>query len=146
MTNGNPSSVIVKKHCGSLLRIVKRALDSFSGISGLLPNLRKSTVFFRNVDDNTKEEVLNILPFKIGKLPVSYLGVPLITKQIGVNECKSLVDKVKAKVNNWKNKMLSYARRLQLVASVLASMQVYWAFIFILPKSMVKDIDRLLKG
>ncbi|GJT69902.1 RNA-directed DNA polymerase, eukaryota, reverse transcriptase zinc-binding domain protein, partial [Tanacetum coccineum] len=60
-------------------------------------------------------------------LLVSYLGVPLITKQLGVKECKSLIDRVKSKVNNWKNKLLSYAGRLQLVASVLASMQVYWA-------------------
>ncbi|GKA01094.1 hypothetical protein Tco_0673759 [Tanacetum coccineum] len=42
--------------------------------------------------------------------------------------------------------MLSYAGRLQLVAYVLASMQVYWASVFILPKTMVKNIDRLLKG
>nr|GEX68190.1 zf-RVT domain-containing protein [Tanacetum cinerariifolium] len=42
--------------------------------------------------------------------------------------------------------MLSYAGRLQLVASILASMQVYWASVFILPRTVVKDIDRLLKG
>ncbi|GJY87105.1 RNA-directed DNA polymerase, eukaryota, reverse transcriptase zinc-binding domain protein [Tanacetum coccineum] len=97
---------------------------------------RRAQSFFRNVDDRTKAEILDILPFNIGKLPVSYLGVPLITKQIGVKECKSLVDKVKAKVNNWKNRLLSYAGRLQLVAFVLASMQVYWASVFILPKTV----------
>ncbi|GKA73877.1 RNA-directed DNA polymerase, eukaryota, reverse transcriptase zinc-binding domain protein [Tanacetum coccineum] len=107
---------------------------------------RRAQYFFGNVDDRTKAKILDILPFNIRKLPVSYLGVPLITKHIGVKECKSLVDKVKAKVNNWKNRLLSYAGRLQLVASVLASMQVYWASVFILPKTMVRDIDRLLKG
>ncbi|GJX71997.1 RNA-directed DNA polymerase, eukaryota, reverse transcriptase zinc-binding domain protein [Tanacetum coccineum] len=128
------------------VEVVKSALDYFSSVSGLLPNLGKSTVFFSNIDDNTKEEVLNLLPFKIGKLPVSYLGVPLITKQLGVKECKNLIDKVKVRVNNWKNKLLSYVGRLQLVASVLASMQIYWASVFILPKAVVKEIDRLLKG
>ncbi|GKD70898.1 RNA-directed DNA polymerase, eukaryota, reverse transcriptase zinc-binding domain protein [Tanacetum coccineum] len=67
--------------------------------------------------------------FKVGSLPVKYLGIPSITKKLGINDCKELVDKVKRKVNDWKNKALSYAGRLQLIASVLASMQTYWALI-----------------
>ncbi|GJV32919.1 RNA-directed DNA polymerase, eukaryota, reverse transcriptase zinc-binding domain protein [Tanacetum coccineum] len=42
--------------------------------------------------------------------------------------------------------MLSYAGRLQLIASILSSMQVYWASVFMLPKSVVNDINKLLKG
>nr|GEU55460.1 reverse transcriptase zinc-binding domain-containing protein [Tanacetum cinerariifolium] len=40
----------------------------------------------------------------------------------------------KAKVSDWRNMMLSYAGRLQLIASILSSMEVYWASVFILPK------------
>ncbi|GJU24175.1 hypothetical protein Tco_1162796 [Tanacetum coccineum] len=57
-------------------------------------------------------------------LPVRYLGVPLITKTISLNDYKQLVDKVRCIVHDWKNKALSYADRLQLVASVLAAMQL----------------------
>ncbi|GKG12380.1 hypothetical protein Tco_0346617, partial [Tanacetum coccineum] len=56
------------------------------------------------------------------------------------------VDKVKSKVGDWKNKFLSYAGRVQLIASVLSSMHIYWASVFLLPKSTVKDIERVLKG
>ena len=87
-----------------------------------------------------------MLPFKVGKLPVTYLGVPLITKQLTFTDCKCLIDKVKIKVSNWKNKLLSYAGRLQLIVSILSAMQVYWASIFVLPKAVIKDIDKLLKG
>ena len=73
---------------------------------------------------------LKILPFKLGKLPMKYLGVPLITKKIGYKECKQLVDKVKSRIDDWRNKYLSYAGRLQLIASVLASLNVYWAAVF----------------
>ena len=31
----------------------------------------------------------------MGKLPVKYLGVPLITKQISLSECKPLIERVK---------------------------------------------------
>lgn len=83
-----------------------------------------------------------MLPLQVGKLPVKYLGVPLITKRLGLNECKQLVDKVKTKVGDWKNKFLSYAGRLQLVAYVLATMQLFWASVFLIPKRSVKDVEK----
>ncbi|GJW90666.1 RNA-directed DNA polymerase, eukaryota, reverse transcriptase zinc-binding domain protein [Tanacetum coccineum] len=86
----------------NFVKVVKRALDLFSSISGLNQNFGKN--------------------------------------------CKGLIDKVKIKVNDWKNKLLSYVGRLQLIASILSSMQVYWASVFILPKYVVKDINKLLKG
>ncbi|GJU79753.1 hypothetical protein Tco_1282118 [Tanacetum coccineum] len=70
------------------VKVVKKALDSFSALSGLVPNLGKRIIFFGNLEESIINEILEIIPFKIGKLLVSYLGVPLITKQIGVNECK----------------------------------------------------------
>ncbi|GKD46635.1 hypothetical protein Tco_1271280 [Tanacetum coccineum] len=118
----------------------------FSSISGLNPNIFKSTVFFGNVKHQVRQEILSLLPFKIGNLPASYLGVPLITKHISYTDCKNLIDKVKLKVSDWKNRMLSYAGRLQLIASILSSMQVYWASVFIISKSVIKDINKLLKG
>ncbi|GJV62786.1 hypothetical protein Tco_1473614 [Tanacetum coccineum] len=69
------------------------------------------------------EDVLHILPFKIGKLLVRYLGVPFVAKKIGVKDCKSLIDKVKSRINNWKNNSLPYAGKTQLITSVLASIQ-----------------------
>ncbi|GKA78627.1 RNA-directed DNA polymerase, eukaryota, reverse transcriptase zinc-binding domain protein [Tanacetum coccineum] len=36
--------------------------------------------------------------------------------------------------------------RLQLIASVLSSLNVYWATVFLIPKTVVKDIDKILKG
>ena len=34
---------------------------------------------------------------------------------------------------------------MQLIASILAAMQNYWANVFFLPKTVTNDIDRLLK-
>ncbi|GJV51016.1 putative reverse transcriptase domain-containing protein [Tanacetum coccineum] len=95
------------------------------------------------LSDEAKSEICSIFPFKEA---VRYLGVPLITKKIGVNDCKQqLVDKVKKKLNDWKNKNLSYAGRAQLIASVLGSMQVYWGSVFLLPKIVIKDIESCFK-
>lgn len=70
---------------------LKRALDKFSAVSGLYPNIGKCTM---------KNDISNIFPFKEGKLPIRYLGVPLVTKKIGISDCKQLVDKVQQKLND----------------------------------------------
>ncbi|GJY31531.1 RNA-directed DNA polymerase, eukaryota, reverse transcriptase zinc-binding domain protein [Tanacetum coccineum] len=125
--------------------ILRNALNKFSAMSGLYPNLSKCTMFCGSLNKDAKREISSIFPFKEGKLPVRYLGVPLITKKISVKECKQLVDKVSQKLNDWKNKSLSYARRAQLIASILGSMKVYWGSVFLLPKTIVNDIEKLFK-
>ncbi|GJT52972.1 RNA-directed DNA polymerase, eukaryota, reverse transcriptase zinc-binding domain protein [Tanacetum coccineum] len=136
--------VLCKGNKESLL-VIKHSLEEFSQISSLSANLGKSVIFFGSVNDDVKRELLQILPFKCGKLPVRYLGVPLLAKRLSIQDCKVLIDKVKSKINCWRNKTLSYAGRIQLIASVLTSMQLYWASVYLLPSSVVNDIDKLLK-
>ncbi|GJT90597.1 RNA-directed DNA polymerase, eukaryota, reverse transcriptase zinc-binding domain protein, partial [Tanacetum coccineum] len=136
LCNGDANSV----------KVIKKALDSFSKVSGLHPNLGKSIIFCGNMDKGDIERILHILPFKQGKLPMRYLGVPLVAKKIGVKDCKCLLDKIKDRISCWKNNSLSYAGRTQLLASVLASIQVYWASVFRFPKMVIKDMERLFKG
>ena len=51
-----------------------------------------------------------------------------------------------AKIHNWTSKVLSFAGRLQLIQAVLYSIQVYWTLVFILPKSIIKDVvEQLLR-
>ncbi|GJW15974.1 RNA-directed DNA polymerase, eukaryota, reverse transcriptase zinc-binding domain protein [Tanacetum coccineum] len=126
--------------------VIKQALEDFSNVSGLKPHLNKSTVFFGGLNSEEQDKILQILPFSIRKLPVRYLGVPLITKQLSVNDCKPLIEKVKSRINNWKNKFLSYSGRLQLIASVLSSLHQFWATVFQIHKTVIKEMNRLFKG
>nr|GEY08298.1 RNA-directed DNA polymerase, eukaryota, reverse transcriptase zinc-binding domain protein [Tanacetum cinerariifolium] len=128
------------------VNVVKEVLDTCSKLSGLHPHLSKSTLFCGSMDRMTIDAILNILPFKSGKFPVRYLGVPLVAKKIGVKDYKGLIDKVKARIIDWKNNNLSYAGSTQLIASVLSSIQVYWASVFKFPKIVITDIEKLFKG
>ena len=74
---------------------------------------------------------------------MKYLGVPLLARRLNVDDYKGLVDKVKRKVQDWKNRALSYAGRLQLICFVLSSMQVYWAVVCQIPKTVIKEIDSI---
>ncbi|GJV40441.1 RNA-directed DNA polymerase, eukaryota, reverse transcriptase zinc-binding domain protein [Tanacetum coccineum] len=73
------------------VRVIKSALDEFSACSGLFPNNSKSTVFFGSLNEEEKSEILNVIPFTTGKLPVRYLGVLLIAKRLSVKDCGCLL-------------------------------------------------------
>ncbi|GJW80981.1 hypothetical protein Tco_0144956, partial [Tanacetum coccineum] len=62
-----------------------------------------------------------IMPFEEGRLPVKYLGVPLVPSRFVYKDYKELIEKVDGRINDWKNKSLSISGRLQLMQSVIAS-------------------------
>ena len=84
--------------------------------------------------------------FKLGILPVRYLGVPLVTRRLSARDCEPLVEKITARITSWSAKLLSYAGRLQLIKSVLFSLQNYWWRNFILPKGVMIKVNKLCAG
>ncbi|XP_071688365.1 uncharacterized protein [Rutidosis leptorrhynchoides] len=124
------------------LKVIKQALKGVSQVFGLLPNMNKSILFFESVNIGLQQEITQLLPFKIGKLPVKYLGVPLLAKTLGIADCKEIVDKIRMRIDNWKNKHLSYAGRLQLIASILSSIYICWASVYIFLQNTVKEIEK----
>ncbi|GJY09569.1 hypothetical protein Tco_0377754, partial [Tanacetum coccineum] len=70
--------------------VIKEALDEFKHASGLTPK---------------------------GWLLVKYLRVPLVSSRLMIRDCKELVEKVQIRIQDWKNKSLSIAGRLQLIQS-----------------------------
>ncbi|GJX43346.1 hypothetical protein Tco_0260022 [Tanacetum coccineum] len=73
--------------------VIKESLDEFKEVSGLVPSLPKSTVFFCNVMNHVKIAILNIMPFSEDELSVKYLGFPLIWSRLLNKDCKILVEK-----------------------------------------------------
>ncbi|GJZ76876.1 hypothetical protein Tco_0641548 [Tanacetum coccineum] len=69
------------------LNVVMKSHEEFNNVFGLFPNMNKSIIFFGSLNDERRNEILDVLPFKIRKLPMKYLGVPLISKTLGINEC-----------------------------------------------------------
>ncbi|GJU50601.1 putative RNA-directed DNA polymerase [Tanacetum coccineum] len=127
-------------------RLIMEALDEFQRASGLTPSIPKSTVYFCNVRNYVKQAILNIMPFAEGEFPVKYLGVPLISSCLLNKDCKVLVERVRNRIGDWKNKSLSFAGRLQLCKSVLSSMHVYWASVLMIPLGILHDIQQHMRG
>ncbi|GJV21719.1 hypothetical protein Tco_1370739 [Tanacetum coccineum] len=124
------------------VKTLKQALDKFSAILGLYPNLRKCTMFYGRIDDETKENISNIFPFTKVKLPVRYLGVPLVNKKIGLLICTGPKDQGGLGFKSFKlwNKTL-LVKHLWIVASRKESLWVKWINVVKLKKRSFGDIN-----
>jgi hypothetical protein len=89
------------------------------------------------VSKDDKAAFLDMLHMPEGSLPVRCLGVSLITKKLSTLDCEALVAKVAGRIDSWLVKHLFFAGRLQLVSSILFSLQIFWSKVFILPKKVI---------
>uniref|UniRef100_A0A2N9J3H3 Reverse transcriptase domain-containing protein n=1 Tax=Fagus sylvatica TaxID=28930 RepID=A0A2N9J3H3_FAGSY len=124
------------------IKLIKVALEDFRLLSGLSVNQSKSEVFCAAVSAGLQTQILSTLQFRSGRLPVRYLGMPLIAGKLSYADCKPLIDKITSRISSWSVKLLSFSGRLQLIQSVLNSIQMFWSSIFILPKKVVKAIEQ----
>lgn len=79
----------------------------------------------------------------MGTLPVRYLGLPLMSRKLKINEYSPLLDKIKGKFRSWAVKSLSFAGRVQLIASVIYGIINFWISTFSLPKGCLRLIESL---
>ncbi|XP_031282067.1 uncharacterized protein LOC116140593 [Pistacia vera] len=68
----------------------------------------KVAVLFQVCNLIKKQAILSVLNFNEGKLPIAYLEVPLITRKHIFGDCKSLLDKILARIKSWRSHFLSY--------------------------------------
>jgi hypothetical protein len=72
------------------VRIMRKALDDFAGLSNLVINIENNLVFLSGVDNEFGTSLQNLLGFRLDSLSVKYLGVPLISTRLTPSNCKPL--------------------------------------------------------
>ena len=75
-----------------------------------------------------------ILECSVGVFPIKYLGVPLHYDKLRREDVQPLVDKILKRMAGWRGKLLSYAGRILLIKTCLASIPVYLLSFFKFPK------------
>lgn len=71
--------------------------------------------------------------------------LPLSSKKWSKLDFHQLTRKITQRLKTGYAKMLSYAGRLQIITAVLFSIHNFWGAVFILPQSVVKEVDRLCR-
>ena len=111
------------------IRMIRTVLTEFQDLSSLYPNPNKSDIFLSGALNAEKEQIIRILGFREGELPMKYLGVPLLSSRLKAVYCKGLLDRITSKVRHWTCRTLSYAGRVQLIHTGLLgiSLSLTWA-------------------
>ncbi|XP_060192448.1 uncharacterized protein LOC132621967 [Lycium barbarum] len=123
------------------IQLLLEAFNHFSRVSGLQANLKKSSFYVAGVPEEFKRQILQQMQFTMGEIPFKYLGVPLSSRKLNIQQCLPLVEKIVTRIRCWSSKWLSYSGRLQLIKSVLYEMQTYWGQVFLLPQKIVKMVN-----
>lgn len=83
---------------------------------------------------------------KVGKFPLTYLGLPIGTNISRINLWDPILKKMEKKLASWKHKLLSIGGRLTLIKATLSSLPIYFMPLFPIPKGVVEKIIKLQRS
>jgi len=122
---------------------IVKVLYEFAKWSGLKISMEKSTMYLAGVQASVYQEIVQKFSFDVGKLPVRYLGLPLVSKRLTASDCLPLIEQLRKKIEAWTSRFLSFAGRLNLISSTLWSICNFWMAAFRLPRACIREIDKL---
>ena len=101
----------------------------FEAISGLRANLEKSELIPVGRVENV-DELADEFGYRVGKLPSTYLGMPLGALFKSVAAWDGIEERFKKKLAMWKRQYISKRGRITLVRSTLSNLPIYFLSIF----------------
>ncbi|XP_073051225.1 uncharacterized protein [Primulina eburnea] len=129
------------------LTIIMEILNKFCSCSGETVNFQKSHMFVSKNVNNTMATNLSStsgipLTTDLGK----YLGVPSIHGRVTSSMYKQVLDRIKARLEGWKTKYLSFAGRQVLAKSVLNAIPLYSMQTSLLPLGICSEIEKTIRN
>ncbi|KAK7275172.1 hypothetical protein RIF29_16281 [Crotalaria pallida] len=132
--------ILVSEASSAQAIVVSNILQRFCEASGQKVSFHKSSVYFsKNVNNERKEEISNILSIPIAHDIGKYLGIPIIHNREVISSYSFIIDKVKRKLSNWKMNSLSFAGRITLAQSCIMSLPCYVMQACVIPASICQE-------
>ncbi|WJX78361.1 hypothetical protein P8452_61592 [Trifolium repens] len=122
-------------------------LKTYEMASGQEINLSKSEVFFsRNISRAGQEDLSNIMGVKhvLGTGP--YLGLPSMVGRSKKGTFAYINDRIWKRINGWRSRPLSRAGKEVMIKSVLQAIPAYIMNIYLLPDTLINDIERMINA
>ncbi|XP_071676854.1 uncharacterized protein [Lolium perenne] len=119
---------------------LKTLLLFFENMSGLKIKSDKSEVVVMGVTPEAQQRVANLLNCRIGKFPITYLGLPISDKPLRVADWGFLPEVVGHRVEPWQG--LGAARRLGLTNSCLSSLPLFAMSLYLLHDGTHKAMEK----
>ena len=101
-------------------------INKYSKVAGYKINTQKSLAFHTN-NEKVEKEIKETIPFTIAMKIIKYLGIYLAkeTKDIYVENYKTLVKEIKEDTNRWKDIPCSWIRRINIVKMSILPKAIY---------------------
>ncbi|GFY99599.1 hypothetical protein Acr_13g0009990 [Actinidia rufa] len=101
--------ILFTKRDVTSVRLRMECLRNFGDCSGLCINASKSNVYMAGISPQEMEEIKLITGFSIGKFPFRYLGIPVASSRLTIEQFNPLILKVSDYISAWAGASLSYA-------------------------------------
>ena len=101
-------------------------INEYSKVAGFKINTQKCLAFLYTNNEKTKREIKETIPFTI-VMKIKYLGInlPKETKDLYIENYKTLVKEIKEDSNRWRNIPCSWIRRINIVKMCILSKAIY---------------------
>ncbi|WJZ82701.1 hypothetical protein VitviT2T_002436 [Vitis vinifera] len=114
----------------------------FEAISGLRINLDKSEILPVGRVENLEALALKV-GCKVGRLPSSYLGIPLGVNHKSVAVWDGVEERFRKRVAMWKRQFISKGGRITLIRSTLSSMPIYLMSLLRMPRVVSLRLEKI---
>lgn len=125
---------------------LQRILRCFQLVSGLKINFSKSMLVGVRCSEDIVHALAEMVHCKVGRLPISYLGLPIGMKPRSKALWDPLIGKIEKMLSSWKKQYLSLGGRITLIKACLSNILVYYMSLFKMPKAMVKKLDHIRRN
>ncbi|WOG84407.1 hypothetical protein DCAR_0103590 [Daucus carota subsp. sativus] len=128
-------------------REIKTILQKYELCSGQAINFQKSGIYFSaNVRVDKQEEIKNMLEVHNDLSSGRYLGLPSLIGRSKKQVFNFLKDRLWRKIQGWSSKCLSKAGKAVLLRNVAQAVPSYAMSCFMLPKSLCKELERMMNS
>ena len=102
-------------------------INEYSKFAGYKINTQKSLAFLYTNNERTEKEVKETITFTIETKRIKYLGIylPKETKDLYIENYKTLVKEIKQDTNRWRNKPCSWIGRINIVKMSILPKAIY---------------------
>ncbi|RVW15364.1 LINE-1 reverse transcriptase-like [Vitis vinifera] len=114
----------------------------FEAISGLRINLDKSEILPVGRVENLENLALEA-GCKVGRLPSSYLGIPLGANHKSVAVWDGVEERFRKRLTLWKRQFISKGGRITLIRSTLSSMPIYLMSLLRMPRVVSLRLEKI---